>query len=165
MYEIGVVNELDLCLRFKRLQSFKLEFLVVLLDNRVLDKVNDMVTPPDLPRSIVIHRFWLQFVAMCGQLFHEVLRRVVKSDEHDEKVTLHDPEVKAEAELLLGSQLGYALHMFKLKRQAFLLLQRVLLLLFSPKGFVLLAVNVHAFQHIAALLHAHFHVYVLKWVR
>jgi len=85
---------------------------------------------------------------MLSELLDEILRRVIKANEHDVKVAMQDAEVEAKAELLLGCQLWDSLRMLKFKGQAFLLLQRVFLLLLPIQSLVLLPVDVHTFEHV-----------------
>ena len=56
--------------------------MVVLLDHRVLDKVDNVIPTLDLPGSIVVGRLWLELTPVSGQLLHKVLGGVVEADEH-----------------------------------------------------------------------------------
>lgn len=91
-----------------------------------------------------------------------MLRCIIKTNKHNVEVAVEDAEVEVETELLLRGELLDSLHMFKLKRQAFLLFKRMLLLLFTIESLVFFTVNVHAFEDDRSLLDAHFHVDILQ---
>ena len=69
-----------------------------------------MIAPSDFP-LIRIELLRHHFRAHGCKLLDKILRRVVKADEHDVEVTVHDLKVEAEAKLLLGLELRDHLHM------------------------------------------------------
>ena len=86
MNQVGVVRKLNTSLGLERLQGLKLELLVILFDNRVLDKVNSVISAPNL---LLICMDVLDGIpSMLRELLDEILRRVVKANEHSIQKTV-----------------------------------------------------------------------------